>query len=126
MSDIRVLDEKGEEVNNNIEVKDPENPISAPLTPILEIAAVADVLGIEKDDMGLYDDKLQVLLEYAKAKTSDHSQEGLKWALRSLEISLNSPSVGEKMIDYLHRYAYLYLEGQRNNEEMKKFTGGSN
>ena len=74
MSDIRVVDEKGEELNQKIEIKDPENPISAPLTPTLEIAAVADVLGIEKDDMGLYDDKLQVLLEYAKAKTSDHSQ----------------------------------------------------
>lgn len=126
MSDIKIIGDDGLEVKPQKEVKDPENPVSAPLTPTLEIAAVADVLGISKDDMGLYDDKLQVLLEYAKAKTSDHSQEGLKWALRSLEISLNSPSVGEKMIDYLHRYAYLYLEGQRNNEEMKKFTGGSN
>lgn len=126
MSDIRVLDETGEELNQKVEVKDPENPVSAPLTPELEIAAVADVLGIAKEDMGLYDDKLQDLLKYAKMKTNDYSQEGIKWALRSLEISLNSPSVGEKMIDYLHRYAYLYLEGQRNNEEMKKFTGGSN
>ncbi len=126
MSDIKIIGDDGLEVKPQTEVKDPENPISAPLTPTLEIAAVADVLGISKEDMGLYDDKLQDLLKYAKMKTDDYSQEGIKWALRSLEISLNSPSVGEKMIDYLHRYAYLYLEGQRNNEEMKKFTGGSN
>ena len=122
MGEIKIVDEHGEVVEETPqEIKNPDT-LGVPFTPELQVKAVASVLGIEnQSDISQNQDKLETLLEYAKSKTTDKSLEGLKWALRQLGERLNTPSYGEKMIDYMTRYAYLELESIKIEKEKKKF-----
>ena len=116
--DIKIV---GEEVIKEQEVtRDPET-ISGPIREDLEIKAMLDVLGLEEKERTQYNDKLQTILEYAKMKSTDHSFEGLKWAVRNLGLKLGTPDIGEKLVNYLHRYAYLELEGMKIEKEKQKF-----
>lgn len=90
-----------------------------------DIKAIGQVLGLEEKEFSRYDDKLNTLLDYAKMKTEDHSPEGLKWAIRNLELKLGTPQIGEKLIDYITRYAYLELEELRVQKEKEKFYGNN-
>lgn len=118
--DIKIIDGSGEEIK-----QEPQEFKSEQLDGNEEfnIKAVGQVMGLEEKELAKYDDKLHTLLEYAKMKTDDHSREGLKWAIRSLELKLNTPAIGEKMIDYVSRYAYLELEGMRIDKEKEKYSG---
>ncbi len=122
MSDIRIVDETGKEVVPPkplpMESKQIEGDIQ---TPMLE-RAIGNVLGLEKDsEFGQYKDKIQTLLDYAKSQTSDHSPENLKWIIRSLEMKLGTPSLAEKRISYVARYAFLLAEEAKINKEKKQF-----
>lgn len=120
--DIKIVEDAPQESQ---EVATPES-LSVPHTPELEIKAMGDVLDLDEGERTKYQDKLQTLLEYAKMKTDDHSFEGLKWAIRNLGFKLNTPNIGEKMIDYMHRFAYLELESKKLEKEKESYYGNSN
>lgn len=117
--DIKIVDTMGEEVKPR-EGSPPEQ-IESEVGDNLQKKSIASLFDISDADMGRYEDKISDLLEWAKTKTEDHSQEGLKWAIRDLELKLNTPSIGEKMIDYMHRFAYLDMEESKIKEEKGKF-----
>lgn len=122
MGQIQIVDEGGKVVESQPqEIKNP-NTLVSPGSPELQIKAVASVLGIENaSDITKNQDKLETLAEYAKLKSSDRSLEGIKWALRKLGERLNTPTAGEKWIDYMTRYAYLELESLKIKAEQKRF-----
>ena len=117
--DIKVVDANNKPVEGQ-EVPNPET-LDVPFRGELEIKAISDVLGLNEHESIKYSDKISTLLEYAKMKTDDHSPEGLKWAIRSLGYKLNTPNIGEKMIDYMSRFAYLELEGKKIEKEKEKY-----
>lgn len=122
MGQIKIVDESGTPVEEKQEQIKAPDTLNAPFTPELQIKAVASVLGIEENaEITRNQDKLSTLLEYAKHKTTDNSLEGLKWALRKLGDRLNTPSSGEKWVDYMSRYAYLELESIKLDEEKRRF-----
>lgn len=103
------------------EIKNPDT-ISAPVLPELLNKAVEQVMGIEsEEEKRRYRDDLDILLQYAKSQTKDHSPENIKWIIRSIELKLGTPPLAEKRIKYMARYAYLSLENNKIKEEMKKF-----
>lgn len=123
MGTITVVNENGAEVaTDQGEPKSPEG-IVGHISEELELKAIGDVIGLDEGERTRYQDKLQTLRDYAKAKTNDHSHAGLKWAIRDLELKLNTPTIGEKMIDYIHRFAYLELESMKIQKEKEKFYG---
>lgn len=121
--DIKIVDSAGNEEKPQAE--EPmvsEKSVSAPVTPELEMNAVAQVMGLEeKTDVSQYRDDLELLLDFAKSQTDDHSLEGLKWAIRDLEFKLGTPPLAEKKIKYMARYAYLAMENSNIKKEMEKF-----
>lgn len=121
MGSITIVGEDGGIPEEKVEISSPES-LAIPFTPELQMKAIASVMGIENaSELTKYEDKLETLLEYAKLKTKENSIEGLKWALRDLGDRLNTPTSGEKMIDYMTRYAYLELESIRIDQEKKRF-----
>lgn len=123
--DIKVVDDAGQEVTPSAEPMESKQIVGG-VFPELELKAVADVMGLEKEsERGRYADKLNTLLEYAKGQTSDHSPENLKWIIRSLELKLGTPPLAEKRISYVARYAYLLREESRLAKEREGFERGN-
>ena len=118
--DIKIVDADNKPVTVSGEIPTPE-ALDVPFRGELEVKAIGDVLGLSELDRVKYGDKIKTLLEYAKAKSDDHSPEGLKWAVRTLGTKLNTPNIGEKMIDYMSRFAYLELEGRKIDKEKEKY-----
>jgi hypothetical protein len=116
---IKVADEQAEE---RIEVKDPEVEV-VPHGKLLADRIGQELFDLRPNELARYDSKINTLIDYAKMKTDDHSPEGLKWALRTLGLKLGTPPMGEKVIDYLTRYAYLDLESRKIELEKEKFYG---
>lgn len=118
--DIKIVDEKGEEkVEKPVEFKEPETtPV---LTGELEENAVGSLFDLKPSEIDQYKDKINTLLEYAKTQTKDHSREGLMWAIRDLEYKVGTPPLGEKMINYLAKYAWLKLENLRLQNDINKY-----
>lgn len=97
--------------------------VSSPVLPELERMAVAQVLGLETEsDRKINADKIETLLEFAKINASGDSLEDIKWAIRDLELSLGTTPFGENKINYLTRYAFLRMEKDKINSELKKFN----
>lgn len=88
----------------------------------MEYKALGQVLGLEtSSSLQKYSGDLKTLVEYAKHNTEDHTPQGLKWAIRSLELRLGTPPLAEDRVKYVTRYAYLVNETRRLEEEKKKF-----
>ncbi len=90
----------------------------------LEISekAIGQVLGLETPEQRTkYQDNIRTLLEYAKNNSTDQTPEGLKWAIRSLELRLGTPPFAEDRVKYVTRYAYLLNEEKRLTKERRKF-----
>lgn len=122
MGQIVVLDEAGKpKQEEHPKELVSENKVSSPVVQELQIEAVADVLSLEKAEKNLYSEEIDMLLDYARSVSSDHSLDGLKWAIRDLEIKLGSTPLSEKKISYLSRYAYLLTQKTRTEQELKKF-----
>jgi hypothetical protein len=86
--------------------------------------SVASTLNIDSTEVSKFKLKIDTLIKYAKSKTDDHSPEGIKWALRNLSVKLGTPPLGEKLINYLHGYAKLYLQGKEIEEHKSRFLRG--
>lgn len=108
-----------------VEVKTPDT-LSPPIVGELEVNAVSDVLGLTKEEVGKYQDKLDILLEWAKTKTEDHSPENLKWVIRDLGFNLGTPPLGQKLVNWLAEYAYLNRQSQEINNRLDKMKHGNN
>lgn len=108
-----------------VEVKTPDT-LSPPIVGELEVNAVSDVLGLTKEEVGKYQDKLDILLEWAKTKTDDHSPENLKWVIRDLGFNLGTPPLGQKLVNWLAEYAYLNKQSQEINNRLDKMKHGNN
>lgn len=85
---------------------------------------VGSLFDLTRNEIGRMKSKIAVLIEYAKLKSEDHTPGGIKWALRSLSMKLGTPPMGEKLINYLTRYAYLYLETHKMKKELAKYEKG--
>lgn len=107
-----------------VEVKTPEEQLSPPIEGELETTAISDILGLAKEESGKYHDKLDILLEWAKTKTDDHSIENLKWTIRDLGFKLGTPPLGQKLVNWLAEYAFLELESQKVNKRLEEFKHG--
>lgn len=113
----------GEEpVKSETQVVEPVSKLSSPALPELQEKAIHQVMGFEREsDAHLYKHDIQILLDYAKSQTKDHSPENLKWIIRSLELKLGTPPLAEKRIKWLARYAYLSMESKKIEDEKKQF-----
>jgi len=122
MAEIKIVDSKGEEVKPTVQ----SDTTPAVVIPEGELLAerVAQLFDIKPSELSKYQGKMDILIKYAKLKTDDHTPDGLKWALRSLENKLGTPPMGEKLINYLHIYAKLYLQGRAIEEQKQHFLRG--
>lgn len=102
------------------------NTPEATLIPdgVMMTSQIGDMLNIDSREMSGFKDKINTLIEYAKYKTDDHSPEGLKWAIRSLGTKLGTPPLGERLVNYLHIYAKLYVQGKQIEERKNRFLKG--
>ncbi len=119
MAEITVLDSAGEEVVET--PRTPAEPSSTFADGTLMAERVAQMFNLRPNEVTQNKSKLNTLIEYAKTKTEDHSAEGLKWAIRSLGIKLGTPPLGERLLPYLTRFAYLELEGRKIDQEKDKY-----
>ena len=101
----------------------PEETLSGPARAEIEINAITKSLDIDADDSN-YTDEVRWLLDYAKDQSEDNSVEGLRWAIRELEIKMGTPPFLEDRVKFMARYAYLFMEGKKTNSELKKMTRG--
>lgn len=124
MADIKIVDEQGQEVQEDQgEISGEPEMTLYPTGRLLE-ESVAKLFNLTPAEMSGYRDKLRTLIQYAKYKTDDHSPEGIKWALRHAGMKLGTPPLGERPIDYLHVYAKLYVQEQHIKERRERFLKG--
>lgn len=124
MTQIRVIGEDGKPVfpeAGDVKMAEPEATVNAPVVQEIQVNAIADAMGLDKFEKTRYADNIETLLRYARANTKDHSTDGLKWAIRKLEVKLGSTPLSEKRISYLSRYAYLLLEKSGSRKELRSF-----
>lgn len=123
MAEIREVDEKGELV-----VK--EQPVLKTTAEVLDIPALDplemathQVLGLETDsEKSRYDFKIKDIVNWAKNTTEDHTPEGIKWAIRDMQMKIGSPRVGESFVDYLHSYIALATQKKDIDSKLKKYN----
>ena len=97
------------------------DPVTTIPDGVLLYERVAQMFDLKPSEVSKYKSKLNTLIEYAKIKTEDHSPEGLKWAIKSLATKLGTPPLGEQLIGYLTRFAYLELESRTIEKEKEKY-----
>lgn len=123
--DIKIVGDDGQIVQDKPAqpLADP-NGLDAPRNLLRnEVALLFD---FTPNETNLNKRELDTLIEYAKTDTDDHSTEGIKWAIRNLEMRLGTPPISEKRINYLYRYAYLFLEERKIKAEREKFLRRTN
>jgi len=121
---INDLDEKNP-VKEVIKSEPKEYPGASSENPeIIDFTAIADVLNLDHSQISRQDSKLRTLMDYVKENTEDLSMEGIKWAIRDLQLKIGTPPFGEKPLDYLTRYAFLLKENHKINDELDKFKKG--
>ena len=103
------------------EVSTPQNE-TVPEGMIL-MQEIGNLFDLTPREISMERRKINTLLDYARLKTEDHSPMSLKWAIRSLSMKLGTPPLGEKLISYLTKYAYLYLETHKMKKELDKYEG---
>ena len=101
----------------------PDETLDDTASKEIELNAITSALKIDVDDSN-YTDEIDWLLNYAKDQTEDNSVEGLKWAIRELDIKLGTPPFLEDRVKLMARYAYLFMEGKKTNKELQKMTRG--
>ena len=123
--DIKIVDQAGEEIQPEEQVE-----MRTQKTPYIEgdllIQSVGQIFDMGPREIQLSKDKINLLIDYARSITEDHSTEGLKWAIRSLQGRVGTPPLGEKWLPYLSKYAYIKLEGDRIQREAEKYEHNYN
>ncbi len=115
--DIKIVDEKGQETPKPEPVNvTPPNGLDAPIN--MGEQAVADIMGIERNEMGKYGDKIALLLRFAKQQDPQASPEKIKWIVRDLDMRLGTAPMAQRRIDYVARVAYLRMQKQSIDNEL--------
>src|SRR3972149_3883448 len=117
--DIKVLDQKGKEIVQEEKRVEANYGQTIP-EGILLLEQIGQLFNFRHSEISSYKTELNTLIDYAKLKTDNHTPEGLKWALTDLGLKLGTPPLGEKRIKQMTRYAYLYLETKKHQEELDK------
>ena len=107
--DIKILDDKGVEVQQESAPINPSDTVAVKDGEIF-VQQVGNIFNFTPLECAKYKDKINTLIDYAKTQTDDHSLEGIRWAIRSLQGKVGTPPLGQKWITYLTEYAYLKLE----------------
>ena len=119
--DIKVVDQKGEEVP----VEQVANPNPSDTTPVKDgeifIQQVGSIFDFTPQEAVKFRTKLNLLIDYAKTQTEDHSLEGIRWAIRSLQGKVGTPPLGQKWINYLTEYAFLKMEQMRLQQKTQEY-----
>ena len=117
--DIKIVDPQGEEVVEEPgETKEPGETTNFTSNLLTSVGQLFDLRPVE---MGAMKEKINLLIDYAKTQTDDHTPEGIKWAIRALQGKVGTPPLGEKWVNYLSKYCYLKLEGLKVKEETEKY-----
>jgi hypothetical protein len=94
-------------------------------TPVVEgdllIQSVGQIFDLRPREIQGSKERLNLLIEYAKSVTTDHTPEGLKWAIRNLQSRVGTPPLGERWLPYLSKYAYLKLESIKLQKEVENY-----
>jgi len=118
--DIKIVDSTGAEVK-----QDQQEIKPADTTPVKDgeiiLQQVGQLFDFKPAECQKYANKLRTLIDYAKTQTEDHTPEGLKWAIRSLQGKVGSPPLGQKWITYLTGYAHLKLESLEREKLLEKY-----
>lgn len=126
MADIKIVDENGKEVTPEIPKSNNEPEMTLVPTGVFLAEQIAKLFDLKPNEVSQYKAKLNTLIDYAKTKTDNHSPESLKWVLRRLSTKLGTPTLGEKPITYLSRFAHLELESHRIEQEKRNFIDANN
>lgn len=122
MSTIREVNARGEItpeaatteiVSKGVLTPTPEDPL---------LRTVERVLGVDGSNSGQYAVKIQDILDWAKGITEDHSPENIAWVIRDLEMKIGSPSLSEKMVDYMHSYVGLMDKKVDIDKKLKRYN----
>jgi hypothetical protein len=120
--EIKVVGEEPQEAPR--EFNEPETtPV---LTGELMVQSVGQMFDLKPTEIGMFRDKINLLLDYARTQTSSNSTEGLLWAIRSLQGKVGTPPLGEKWINYLSKYCYIKLEGLKIQKEAEQYEHSNN
>jgi len=94
-------------------------------TPFIDsdllIQSVGQIFNLRPQEIQAQKEKINLLIDYAKLMTDDHTTEGLKWAVRALQGRVGTPPLGEKWLSYLSKYAYIKLESMELQKEVEKY-----
>jgi len=116
---IEVVDKEGEVIEEEQNISPSET------TPVLEgemmLQQVGALFDLKPTECQKYANKLNLLIDYAKTQTDDHTIIGMKWAIRSLQGKVGTPPLGQKWLPYLCEYAHLKLEAITRQEDIDKF-----
>lgn len=85
------------------------------------IQSVGQLFDMRPGEIANAKEKINLLIDYAKTVTNDHSSEGIRWAVRSLQGRVGTPPLGEKWLPYLSKYAYIKLESMKMQEEVERY-----
>lgn len=119
---IKVVDQNQDV---NVEPQELTEPVSEVMPDgVLLEQQIAQMFDLKPSEISRYSKQLNGLIEYAKLKSDSHDAANLKWAIRSLSVKVGTPPLGEKLLPYLYRYAYLYLESRKIEAEKEKFLRG--
>lgn len=121
--DIKIVNQQGEEEKPQV-VETPDIEATSQKEGDIFLWDISQMFNMTPNEFNQNKTKLNVLLDYAKAKTEDHSAAGIKWALRETGMKMGTPPLGEKLINYLYNYARLYLDGKRIEEQKQKYLMG--
>ena len=118
---IKIVDQAGQEVvaDKGQEVKEGTGTVSP--TGEIMFNSISQMFDLKPNEAQSEKSRLTTIIEYAISKTDDHSPEGIKWAIRSLASKLGTPPLGEKMIPYLARYAYLQTNRAKLEKDIEKY-----
>lgn len=116
---IQIVDKWGEEVKSEPETI--AEPASVSGDGQILQSEVANLFDLKPSEASEFKDNINILIDYAKSQTDDHSPEGIKWAIRDLEFKLGTPPLGEKSINYLTMYAKLRTQQKEVTEKVAKY-----
>ena|SRR3990167_843019 len=116
---IKMLDPQGLEIPQEQEEMRTQN------TPIVDsdllIQSVGQIFNMRPQEIQNQKDKINLLIDYAKTVSENHSPEDLKWAIRALQSRVGTPPLGEKWLPYLSKYAWLKLDEVRLKKEVEQY-----
>lgn len=119
--DIKIVDQNG--VEEERKPQEFPTPQGFDTTNIMR-TEVAQLFDFRPSEITQNKNKIDTLIQYAQTQTKDHSPEGIKWAIRRLSTKLGAPPLLEKPLEYMYRYAFLCLQGNRIEAEKKRFING--